>query len=654
MSAKRLSHLSVAALLFLLSACGDQNPAAPTFSPSAVEPKLVLLDGLASITGQFSGAINSTGVNPQPIFCGPAPQLSCTAQGLPATPRAQVRWGTPTVNIPSQKSGLGLDGATGVTIETNVPFMIGTLTHFNFPVTNGATTVTLTFNVSLPGVNGFTESFPVRFDVDETPNAAPCKYVTAGPACADRITWALPQPTAIRKNGNVYALNIKGFRTTTSTTSPALDGFTSDEGQQTVAYLFAEVADATAQTHAKDDSYSIEVGDVLTVAAGGVRDNDVGVVSVLVATPPEHGALALAPNGGFVYTPNADFGGDDSFVYFGRLANGELSLATVTVHILDTTAPSITAPADITVEATSAAGTVVDYGGATAIDAVDGSIVPSCAPASGSTFAIGTTDVSCTATDAAGNSASATFKIHLVDTTAPLVSPRPDVIVEATSAAGAVASWAPVTATDLVDGTVVASCTPASGSAFAMGPTVVRCTASDAAGNASATSFIVRVEDHTAPALSLPANITIYPRTAGGGTATYAATAHDLVSGAVPVACTPVSGSFFTAGTTTTVTCSATDGAGNTAKGSFTVRVRTIEELLDLLVLRSRGIGQGRNLEMLAGNIRASFLRGNERASCGQLGAYLSQAGAQTAQLTTSQVVELTELATLIQRIIGC
>ena len=643
----RLTHLSGAALLFLLSACGDQNPVSPKFAPPASEPKLVVLDGLASIAGRFSNVVAEPGSNPAPAYCGGASQPSCTS--LPTT---QVRWGTPATG--SGRSGLGFQGSTDLTIDTNTEFHIGTLTHFNFPVVGSVDAVTLTFTVTLPGPDGFTANFPVQFNVDETPNQTPCAYVTSGPPCADRITWALPQPTAINQNGNVYALNIKGFRTTTSATSPAVSGFISDESQQTVAHLFAEVADATAQTHAIDDAYTTEVGSALTVAANGVRDNDIGVSSVLVATQPQHGTLSLSSNGAFTYTPNAGFGGDDSFVYFARLANGELSLATVTVHVVDTTAPTITAPANIMIEATSAAGAVVTYPDATAEDEVDGVIAASCEPASGSTFALGTTTVNCTATDAAGNSSSATFTIRVQDTTAPSLSSSPDVNVEATSAAGAVASWAPLIANDIVDGAIEATCSASSGASFALGSTIVTCTATDARGNSSTTSFTVRVEDTTAPSLSLPANITLYPLTGGGATATYVATAHDLVSGAVPVTCSPASGSTFAAGITTTVSCSATDAAGNTATGSFTVRVRTIEELLDLLVLRSTGVDEGRNLEQLAGNIRTSFLRGNERASCGQLGAYLSQVGAQAAQLTASQVAELNALATLIRQVIGC
>ena len=54
--------------------------------------------------------------------------------------------------------------------------------------------------------------------------------------------------------------------------------------------------------------------------------------------------------------------------------------------------------------------------------------------------------------------------------------------VEATSSAGAVATFAP-TAVDLVDGAVAVSCDAGSGDVFPFGPTTVGCTASDAAGN---------------------------------------------------------------------------------------------------------------------------------------------------------------------------
>jgi hypothetical protein len=88
----------------------------------------------------------------------------------------------------------------------------------------------------------------------------------------------------------------------------------------------------------------------------------------------------------------------------------------------DTIAPTISGTSDITAEATSAAGASVSYTTPSATDNVDKTVSVSCAPLSGSTFAIGTTVVSCSATDHAGNSSSSSFHIIVRDTTAPSVS----------------------------------------------------------------------------------------------------------------------------------------------------------------------------------------------------------------------------------------
>ena len=99
---------------------------------------------------------------------------------------------------------------------------------------------------------------------------------------------------------------------------------------------------------------------------------------------------------------------------------GQNASASFTVTIRDTTPPALTLPANMTVEATSPAGAVVTYV-ATATDLVSGAVVPVCSPASGTTFALGTRTVNCTATDARGNSASGSFTVKVQDTTAPQI-----------------------------------------------------------------------------------------------------------------------------------------------------------------------------------------------------------------------------------------
>lgn len=158
----------------------------------------------------------------------------------------------------------------------------------------------------------------------------------------------------------------------------------------------------------------------------------------------------------------------------------------------DVDAPVFVAAADETAEATSAAGAVVNFARPEATDNLDPTVVVACTPESGSTFALGNTGVSCSAQDAAGNTASVEFTVSVVDTTAPAIAVPGDLVDEAKSSAGAMVTFA-VSATDAVTASVVVSCSPASGSVFAIGATTVQCAATDAAGNGAAASFTVTV-----------------------------------------------------------------------------------------------------------------------------------------------------------------
>jgi len=157
----------------------------------------------------------------------------------------------------------------------------------------------------------------------------------------------------------------------------------------------------------------------------------------------------------------------------------------------DATPPDVVVPADETIEATGPSGAVATFS-ATADDAVDGSVPASCSPASGSSFGFGTTRVTCTASDAAGNDGSAHFDVTVRDTTPPTVTVPGDRTLDATGRSGAVTTFG-ATADDTVDGPLPASCSPASGSTFAIGDTVVTCSARDAHGNPGRASFRVHV-----------------------------------------------------------------------------------------------------------------------------------------------------------------
>lgn len=162
----------------------------------------------------------------------------------------------------------------------------------------------------------------------------------------------------------------------------------------------------------------------------------------------------------------------------------------------DSVPPTVTAPANMDVGTDAGRSyATVDPGTATGDDDNPGVTVAGVRsdgqPLVGQ-YPLGTTTITWTATDAAGNTATATQTVQVSDREPPVLALPAPITVTATSATGAVVTYT-VTATDNV-GVAATTCTPASGSPFALGATAVQCTATDAAGNSASGSFNVTVQ----------------------------------------------------------------------------------------------------------------------------------------------------------------
>jgi len=257
----------------------------------------------------------------------------------------------------------------------------------------------------------------------------------------------------------------------------------------------------------------------------------------------------------------------------GNTASDSFSVTVV----LDTEPPEMTAPANITRNNDPGLfGAVVTYPTPIATDDNPGVVVV-CVPPSGTFFPAETifpqqgTIVTCTATDIGGNTATVAFTVTVVDVEPPSITASADITKNNDpNQAGAVVTYPAPVVSDNGPGTNV-SCSPHTGAFFAIGTTTVICTATDVAGNTASASFSVTVLDVEPPVLTLPSNITVIPNVLGG-TLIYSppAVTDNGIGGTV--SCTVRSGQFLSPGTHT-ITCTATDRAGNTDTASFTVHV---------------------------------------------------------------------------------
>jgi HYR domain len=194
------------------------------------------------------------------------------------------------------------------------------------------------------------------------------------------------------------------------------------------------------------------------------------------------------------YSPLAQ--GEHFFQVRAVDSSGDASTPTTFDWTIDLTAPAL--PSNLVAEAVSPAGAIVVFA---ASDNLDPSPLLNCgAHGPGSTFPLGTTQVSCTATDAAGNSSSGSFTITVRDSTPPTLASHPDVIRAQQSPQGAVVDYALPVAQDAADPNPVVECAPPPGSLFPIGETEVTCTATDAADLVSApATFKIVVQQGAIP-----------------------------------------------------------------------------------------------------------------------------------------------------------
>ncbi len=456
---------------------------------------------------------------------------------------------------------------TAPTASDNCSLASFTSTHSPGDAFPLGTTVVLYTAVDGSG-NISTCAFNVVVNDDTDPLISGCLtadiVVSANASCQGTATWTEPIATdncgpigMVRSHapGSTFPLG------TTAVTYTATDGF-------------GNVATCV---------FNVIVEDIEPPVISGCIGAD-----IIVVAGPSCDAIAnwVAPtatdNCGVVVSSSHDPGdvfplGRTSVTYTAEDAAGNTETCTFDVVVVDQTAPVFSGCilTGIQVFTDASCQGVANWAPPTAADNCSTPII-SGSHSPGDIFPLGTTTVTYTATDAAGNSATCEFDVVVIDNTAPIISGcnTADIPAVADGACGATVTWTPPTATDNCSvPTLVSSHDP--GDTFPVGTTTVTYTAADNAGNISTCVFNVVVTDDSAPVISgcIDGDIVITANSSCEATAWWTEPTADDNCSVQTFSSTHEPGNTFSIGTTV-VKYTAIDPSGNIAECTFNVIVK--------------------------------------------------------------------------------
>ncbi len=251
-------------------------------------------------------------------------------------------------------------------------------------------------------------------------------------------------------------------------------------------------------------------------------------------------------------------------------ASGNTNFCTAKVIVVDSTPPDIICPADITVPPTNSSGNIIVFTVPYTNDNC-GVISMTCSPASGTRFPKGLTKVTCTAKDAAGNTAKCQFKVTVDN---PPVARCKNVSVNAGANCLATASINNGSSDPDGDSITLVQTPPGP---YPLGQTIVTLTVTDKWGLSSSCSSTVTVVDATAPIINCPTNLFVNaPNPTSSVMVVYTPiTATDSCDTNLTVFCLPPSGTSFPVGTNVVI-CVVTNDSGSVASCTFSINVNFV------------------------------------------------------------------------------
>ena len=356
-----------------------------------------------------------------------------------------------------------------------------------YPV--GVTTVTWTATDAYGNATTRTQTVTVTDAIAPVITAPATITANAGSTCTATIALTAPAvsdnctaPNSITVTNNAPAGGVFPIGTTTVTWTATDASGNSSTRTQTVTVIDVTVPSLTTPV-------------AMTASAGA---NCTATISLTAPIAADNCTVASLTN-------NAPAGGifpiGDTLVTWTAIdASGNIVTAIQSVTVVDTTAPTITAPAPITVNVSeSCTISGINLGTPVVNDNCPSSLIVSNNAPAGNTFTIGVNTIVWTVMDGAGNIATANQIVTVIDNIAPVLDNVAPIIATAGSTCTAtVVLVTPIATDNCTNNLVVTSNAPANG-IYPLGVTTITWTVTDASNNTTIRTQTVTVIDVTAP-----------------------------------------------------------------------------------------------------------------------------------------------------------
>jgi VCBS repeat-containing protein len=323
-----------------------------TFNSAGSPSLTATYSGNSNFQGSTSSAVthtvNKANTNINIIQDSPDPSTS----GDPVTVGWQLTVTSPGAGTPTGTVAVTLSGGSA---SCNAPLAAGSCV-LPGPTVTGSRTITAsysgdanfngdadteghTINATNSAPTATADNYSVNEDATLTVNAA--NGVLANDSDPDSgddldaIVEIQPQHGQLNLNGGNGSFSYKpddNYHGPDSFTYHATDGL-ANSNTVTVSITVIPVNDAPVAQG--EDFNSGTLG--ITIDAPGVLANDSDVdgdgLTAVLDNDVSNGSLSLNPNGGFTYTPDALFTGDDSFQYHANDGSSDSGKVTVTIHV---------------------------------------------------------------------------------------------------------------------------------------------------------------------------------------------------------------------------------------------------------------------------------------------------------------------------------